>query len=173
MANTKILDLPATTLLNDADVLPVVQSGTTKRTTVDMLLDKADVRTAATLSNELSGGFATPSFLNNFIAGSIQPKIYTVGFEQRMIFFAGSVDTSLAGVSSTNVPKNMFRLAVAHRPKTEMRFTLATQNNGTFTALPVVGITPDGYVTLYPGNYPYTGTSADINLAGISYFIAP
>lgn len=173
MANIKISDLPVATSLTDADIIPIVQSNVTKRTTVDAVLDKADNRVATTLSNEFDGGYTVPATLNNFTVGSIPLKIFGVGWQQRQIYFTGSIDCSLAGVSGTNIPKNIFRLPVAYRPKSELRFTCATMQNDAVSALPIISITTDGYVTLYPGNYPYVGGAADINLAQISYFISP
>lgn len=173
MANIKISALPTATSVNNADTIPLVQSGATKKVTVDTLLDTADARVTSTLTNEFSGGSITPTMLNSFAVGSIPIKIFTVGYESRYVYFVGSVDTSAAGISGTNVPKIMFRLPVNARPKSELRFFCATMNNGTVAAVPTIGIGTDGYVTIYPSGYTYTGTSADINLAAISYFISP
>lgn len=173
MANTKISDLPVATSLTDADIIPIVQSNVTKRTTVDAVLDKADARFATTIANDFSGGFTTPAMLNNFTVADVPLKIFGVGYEQRQVYFTGTIDCSLSGASGSFTGINMFRLPVAYRPKSNLRFTVPTTTTSTSLLKVDVAVTTDGYVTIYPGGQFLTGVHADINLAPISYFISP
>jgi len=161
----KISALPAATAANDADVFPIVQSGTTKKVTIDLLLDAADTRVA----NTFGEGFHEPStFTNNFEQHPTIPlKVYVTGFEQKAIYFRGHLDCSLV-TFTPGAFSQAFRLPTLMRPVVILYFLVP----GLYEAIGLCSVHPDGYV--YFKNL--TGDLVDsgvIDLAGVNYYIDP
>ena len=169
MPNIKISALASATVANNADTLAIVQSGITKKITVDVLLDTSDARTTVILTNEFSGGFHTPTLLNEFTVGATPIKIFGVGYQQAQVYFSGALQCEGVVIPSTGLIA--FRLPTPYRSKAPLRYSVITSDGDSFIYCGIE-VRIDGNVVVYPNGVTPAGTQSELNLAPISYYIS-
>lgn len=163
--SVKISALPAATALTGTEVFPVVQGGTTKKSTITQVLDAVDTN----ISNMFGEGFHEPSvFTNSFAQGVTVPgKIWQTGYNGRAIYFRGTIDCSLVTFTPGSYIQ-AFRLPNAYRPMVTLNFPVFSPND----AVGVCQIQNDGYVYFknVTGDMAISGI---IDMASISYYVDP
>lgn len=165
MANIKISALPTASAIADANIIPIVQSGVTKTTTVDLLLDAAEART----NNTFGEGYHEPATLTNgFAQDATTPlKVVIAGFNNNAVYFRGLLDCSLV-TFTPGVFIQAFRLPTNCRPVVTSYFPVI----GLYEAIGLCAIHTDGYVYLRN----LTGELLDsgiIDFANIHYYRDP
>lgn len=164
--SVKISNLPAATVVADADLIPIVQSGTTKKTTVDLILDQSDARVSNTFG-EGSASFSS-TLENNFSLPGTNPLVVIVaGYNNNAVYFRGTLDCSLVTFSGSTFVR-AFRLPSPARPISNMHFTVVSEAE----AIGICKVQSDGYVYIknVTGNLV---TSGIIDFGNVSFYRDP
>ena len=163
--SVKISNLTAATTVADADLIPIVQGGTTKKATLDLVLDQADARVDNTFG-EGSSNFSS-TLENNFDLPVSNPlKIIIAGYDNKAVYFRGQLDCSLV-TFTPNTFIRAFRLNSNARPISNMYFPICSENS-----VAMCKVQSDGYVYIKDVTGDI-GADGIIDLGNVSYYRDP
>lgn len=166
MADLKISQLSAASALSGAEALPVVQSGSTKKTTIDKILSPAAGKGidfsantgAAGVTSELLDWYEEGSFIATLTGSTGSPitPVTTTGYYTR-IGRQVTVQFDFQGVSTLGATGGLQVTGVPYSAMSARIYAGAAVGNQAYSALQLIGSTIDVLTLATGANIPAGG----------------